>query len=157
MKQNIILSLFIVTALVGCTNNSALSGNTVSASQAQRMQTVTYGTILSTQPVTIQGGDDNNALGAIGGAVLGGFVGNAVGGGSGRNIATAGGAIAGGMAGQGVQSAMNRANGVQLEIRRDDGNVIAVVQAVGSTQFFTGQRVMIANSGSTVTVSPTNM
>lgn len=156
MKQQIILSILIATALTGCTNNSALSGNTVSASQAQRMQNVTYGIVLSTHPVTIQGGDENNIVGALAGGVLGGLVGNAIGGGSGRKIATAGGAIAGGLVGQGAQSAMNRANGVQLEIRREDGSVVAIVQPVSSTQFFTGQRVMIASSGSTVTVSPAN-
>lgn len=156
MKKQIILSIFIITALAGCTNNSALSGNTVSASQAQRMQNVIYGIVLSTHPVTIQGGNDNNIVGAIAGGVLGGLVGNAVGGGSGRKIATAGGAILGGLAGQSAESAMNRADGVQLEIRRDDGSVVSIVQPVSSTQFFTGQRVMIITNGSTATVEPAN-
>ncbi|KDS03042.1 outer membrane lipoprotein SlyB [Salmonella enterica subsp. enterica serovar Heidelberg str. RI-11-014316] len=67
-------------------------------------------------------------IGAIGGAVLGGFLGNTIGGGTGRSLATAAGAVAGGVAGQGVQSAMNKTQGVELEIRKDDGNTIMVVQ-----------------------------
>ncbi len=34
----------------------------------------------------------------------------------------------GGVAGQGVQGAMNKTQGVELEIRKDDGNTIMVVQ-----------------------------
>ena len=68
-------------------------------------------------------------------------------------LATAAGAVAGGVAGQGVQGAMNKTQGVELEIR-DDGNTIMVVQKQGSTPFSVGQRVAIAGSGSQVTVSP---
>ena len=102
--------------------------------------------------------DRNTALGAgagaIGGAVLGGFLGNTIGGGTGRSLATAAGAVAGGVAGQGVQGAMNKTQGVELEIRKDDGNTILVVQKQGTTPFSVGQRVAIAGSGSQVTVSP---
>lgn len=141
-------------ALTGCTNTNTLSGDVFTASQAKQVQTVTYGTLLSVRPVTIQGGDDSNVIGAIGGAVLGGFLGNTVGGGAGRSLATAAGAVAGGMAGQGVQGVLNRTDGVQLEIRKDDGTTILVVQKQGPTQFTVGQRVMLASSGSTITVSP---
>ena len=113
-----------------------------------------YGTIVHTRAVQIQSGDDSNAIGAIGGAVLGGFLGNTIGGGTGRSLATAAGAVAGGVAGQGVQGAMNKTQGVELEIRKDDGNTIMVVQKQGSTPFSVGQRVAIAGSGSQVTVSP---
>lgn len=116
------------TVLSGCANNTA-SGDTFTASQARQVQTVTYGSIVSARPVTIQGGNNNNVAGAIGGAVVGGFLGNTIGGGRGNSLATAGGAVAGGVAGQGIQSAMNRSEGVQLEIRRDDGSNIVVVQA----------------------------
>ncbi len=80
--------------------------------------------------------------------------GNTVGGGTGRSLATAAGAVAGGVAGQGVQSAMNKTQGVELEIRKDDGNTIMVVQKQGNTRFSPGQRVVLASNGSQVTVSP---
>ena len=124
--------------LAGCVSSSGLSGDVYSASEAKQ----------------IQSGDDSNAIGAIGGAVLGGFLGNTIGGGTGRSLATAAGAVAGGVAGQGVQGAMNKTQGVELEIRKDDGNTIMVVQKQGSTPFSVGQRVAIAGSGSQVTVSP---
>lgn len=115
-------------SLAGCVNNDSLSGDVYTASEAKQVQNVTYGTIVNVRPVQIQGGDDSNVIGAIGGAVLGGFLGNTIGGGTGRSLATAAGAVAGGVAGQGVQSAMNKTQGVELEIRKDDGNTIMVVQ-----------------------------
>jgi len=140
--------------LAGCVNNDSLSGDVYSASEANQVQNVTYGTIVNTRPVQIQGGDDNNVIGALGGAVLGGFLGNTVGGGTGRSLATAAGAVAGGVAGQGVQGSMNKTQGVELEIRKDDGNTIMVVQKQGNTRFAAGQRVVLASNGSQVTVSP---
>lgn len=80
------------TVLSGCANNTA-SGDTFTASQARQVQTVTYGSIVSARPVTIQGGNNNNVAGAIGGAVVGGFLGNTIGGGRGNSLATAGGAV----------------------------------------------------------------
>ena len=140
--------------LAGCVNNDSLSGDVYSASEAKQVQNVTYGTVVNVRPVQIQGGDDSNVIGALGGAVLGGFLGNTIGGGAGRSLATAAGAVAGGVAGQSAQGAMNKTQGVELEIRKDDGNTIMVVQKQGSTPFSVGQRVAIAGSGSQVTVSP---
>ena len=152
IKRLLVVALASVT-LAGCANQTA-SGDVYSASQAKQVQTVTFGTLVSVRPVQIQGGEGSSMLGTIGGAVLGGFLGNTIGGGTGRSLATAAGAVAGGMAGQGVQGAMNRTDGVQLEVRKDDGTTILVVQKQGPTRFSVGQRVMLASSGSTVTVSP---
>lgn len=150
--------LFVVAlagmTLAGCTNTDTLSGDVYSASEAKQVQNVSYGTLVSVRPVKIQGGDENNVIGAIGGAVLGGFLGNTIGGGTGRSLATAGGAVLGGVAGQGVQGAMNKTDGVELEIRKDDGNTILVVQKQAASRYSVGQRVMLASNGSQVTVSP---
>ncbi|WP_342320851.1 outer membrane lipoprotein SlyB [Kosakonia sp. BYX6] len=140
--------------LAGCVNNDTLSGDVYSASEAKQVQNVTYGTIVNVRPVQIQGGDDNNVIGALGGAVLGGFLGNTVGGGTGRSLATAAGAVAGGVAGQSVQGSLNKTQGVELEIRKDDGNTIMVVQKQGNTRFAAGQRVVMASNGRQITVSP---
>jgi len=153
IKRFVAVALAGIT-LAGCSNTSTLSGDTYSASEAKQVQSVSYGTLVAVRPVKIQGGDDNNVIGAIGGAVLGGFLGNTIGGGSGRSLATAGGAIAGGLAGQGVQGAINKADGVELEIRKDDGNTIMVVQKQAATRYSVGQRVALASNGSQITVSP---
>ncbi|MBA2816976.1 outer membrane lipoprotein [Candidatus Pantoea persica] len=153
IKRFVAVALAGIT-LAGCSNTSSLSGDTYSASEAKQVQSVSYGTLVSVRPVKIQGGDDNNMIGAIGGAVLGSFLGNTIGGGSGRSLATAGGAIAGGLAGQGVQGAVNKTDGVELEIRKDDGNTIMVVQKQTASRYSIGQRVALASNGSQITVSP---
>lgn len=153
IKRSIIISLIGMT-LAGCSSTDTLSGDVYSASEAKQVQSLSYGTLVSVRPIKIQGGDGNNVIGAIGGAVLGGFLGNTVGGGTGQNLATAGGAVLGGVAGQGVEGALNRTDGVELEIRKDDGNSILVVQKQATSRYSVGQRVAIATNGSQVTVSP---
>ncbi|WP_435953462.1 outer membrane lipoprotein SlyB [Dryocola sp. BD626] len=154
MISRVLVVSLVGLSLAGCVNDSSLSGDVYKASDAKQVQSVTYGTVVHVRPVQIQGGDDSNVIGAIGGAVLGGFLGNTVGGGTGRSLATAAGAVAGGVAGQGVQGAVNKSQGVELEIRKDDGNSIMVVQKQGATKFAAGQRVAIAGSGNQLTVSP---
>ncbi|MGY3139502.1 outer membrane lipoprotein SlyB [Ewingella americana] len=114
IKRFLAVALAGVT-LAGCVSDNTASGDVYSSSQAKQVQQVSYGTILSTRAVQIQGGDDSNIIGALGGAVLGGFLGNTIGGGAGKSLATAGGAVLGGVAGQGVQSTLNRSNGVELQ------------------------------------------
>lgn len=153
MMRLLIVALTGVT-LAGCVNDNSLSGDVYSASEAKQIHSVTYGTLVSVRPVQIQGDDNTNVIGAIGGAVLGGFLGNTIGGGTGRSLATAAGAVAGGVAGQGVQGSMNKSQGVELEIRRDDGSTIAVVQKQAASRYAVGQRVAMTSNGSEVTVSP---
>nr|WP_314265385.1 glycine zipper 2TM domain-containing protein [uncultured Moellerella sp.] len=154
MLKQVLIGVVAVTTLAGCANTSTLAGDTYSANQAKQVQTVTYGTVLNVRPINIQAGNDENVLGAIGGAVLGGLLGNTIGGGTGKTLTTATGAILGGLAGQGVEGTLNKTKGVQLEIRLDSGKNIVVVQKEDPNTFSVNQRVMIANSGGSVTVSP---
>ncbi|SFN93112.1 glycine zipper 2TM domain-containing protein [Xenorhabdus japonica] len=156
MLKRFLVGTVVVTTLSGCADMGALSSDTYSIGQAKQAQTVAYGTILSVRPVTIKGkqAGDPNVLGFIGGAVLGGLLGNTIGGGSGQRLTTAAGAIAGGLAGQGIEGAIDQTKGVELNIRTDNGKNIIVVQKLDRTAFSRGQRVQIANSGSSLTVSP---
>ncbi len=52
------------------------------------------------------------------------------------------------------RGALNTTKGVELEIRRDSGESIIVVQKQGKTVFSKGQRVRIAGQGNNLTVSP---
>lgn len=72
IKRVLIVSLAGLS-LVGCANTDSLSGDVYTASEAKQVQNVTYGTIVNVRPVKIQAGDNDNVIGAIGGAVLGGF------------------------------------------------------------------------------------
>ena len=147
LKKMCLIAFTLVIA--GCTNTSHLSGDVHSSATAGRVQQVFYGQLVSVRAVQIQAGDNSNALGAVAGGVIG-----AVGGGSGQRLATATGAVAGGLTGQAVQARMNLVQGVELEIRLDDGRTFMVVQRQGPTRFSVGQRVAISSVGGQTTVSP---
>ena len=73
MIKRVLVVSMVGLSLVGCVNNDTLSGDVYTASEAKQVQNVSYGTIVNVRQVQIQGGDDSNVIGAIGGAVLGGF------------------------------------------------------------------------------------
>lgn len=152
IKRLIVVAIATVT-LAGCANDS-MSGDVYSASQAKQVQTVRYGTLVSVRPVKIQNQGGSNMIGTLGGAVLGGFLGNTIGGGSGRSLATAAGVVAGGVAGDQIGEAAGRTDGLELEIKTDQKENVVVVQKLGTTKFRPGQRVRMAQRGDTITVSP---
>jgi outer membrane lipoprotein SlyB len=60
-------------------------------------------------------------VGAIGGAVLGGWLGSNIGGGAGQTIATAAGSVAGGMAGRAIASNADTKTVWDVRVRFEDG------------------------------------
>ncbi|WP_025732668.1 glycine zipper 2TM domain-containing protein [Carnimonas nigrificans] len=135
-------------SLAGCANN-AYNGNTYSGSEAMSGQSVSYGTITSIRAVQIQ--DDTSGFGGLGGGVLGGFLGNALGGGSGRSILTAAGAVGGAVAGNSIERSAQNTNAMEVQVERDDGKNVVVVQAADNS-FSKGQRVRLVGSGSKLRV-----
>lgn len=140
--------------LAGCANTAPYGGNVYSGSQAGTAQTVTFGTISALRQVQIQADSPSgNVIGTVGGGVIGGMLGNQIGGGSGRRLATAAGAIGGAVAGSRIEDAANRTNAWEIEVRRDDGMNIVVVQKADQA-FQVGQRVRLIGSGANITVAP---
>lgn len=152
--KNLIVVALVCIAQVGCANKSTLSGDVYPFSEAKQVQNVTYGTLVGVRSIQIQGGEDLSMIGALGGVVLGGLLGNTIGSGRGRSLSTAAGAVAGSVTGSSAEGVINRIQGVELEVRRDDGNTIIVVQKQGKTRFNIGQRVALISNGRTTTVSP---
>ncbi|QEM81111.1 glycine zipper 2TM domain-containing protein [Halomonas binhaiensis] len=139
-------------ALTGCANTSGYSGNVYSGNQAKAAQSVEYGTISAMRQVQIQA-ENSGILGSGGGAIIGGLLGNQVGGGSGRTLATAAGAIGGAMAGSKIEQSANRTAAWELEVRKDNGQTVVVVQKADQP-FQVGQRVRLIGSGSNLSVAP---
>lgn len=69
----------------------------------------------------VQEPEPTTGLGAVGGAVAGGLLGNQVGGGRGRVLATIAGAVGGGLAGNGIEHAVRKATSYQVQVRMQDG------------------------------------
>jgi len=100
------------------------------------------GTVESIRSQTVQ--NPNTAVGTIGGALVGGLLGNQIGGGSGRTAATVIGAAGGAYAGNRMTSGSSLV--WIIGIRYDDGS-LATVQQSSSPGLRIGDRVRVGNSG----------
>lgn len=66
---------------------------------------------------------DTQVVGAVGGALIGGFLGNQIGAGNGKTVATVAGALAGGYLGNAIASKHDRETVYEITYRYDDGTV----------------------------------
>jgi outer membrane lipoprotein SlyB len=85
-----------------------------------------------------------SGLGAAGGAVLGGLLGNQIGGGSGRQLATVAGAVGGAVVGNQVEGNMKATHSYEIRVRLDDGSQ-RVFRQSSNPSWRTGDRVRIVN------------
>ena len=85
------------------------------------------GVIESTREVEVRG--EGTGIGAVGGAVVGGILGNQVGAGHGREIATAAGAIGGVVAGNEIEKRIKTTKAYEVAVRLDDGSSRVVREA----------------------------
>jgi outer membrane lipoprotein SlyB len=63
------------------------------------------------------------------------------------------GAVAGGVAGSALEEGATRTPGVEVTVRLDNGQYLAVVQADGGEGFRAGERVRVLRDGGTTRVS----
>ena len=83
-----------------------------------------------------------SGLGAAGGAVVGGLLGNQIGGGHGRQLATVAGAIGGAVVGNQVEGNMKATTTYEIRVRLDDGKLRTFHQS-SQPQWRNGDRVRI--------------
>jgi len=138
------LSLCVVVAglllmLGGCM--STLTGDSYSRDEARRPQTVQFGMVEYVRPVVIEG--TKTGVGAGAGAVVGGIGGSTVGSGRGAAVATVLGAVAGGVAGGMAEESATKKQGVEITVRLDSGQIVAIVQQASTTTFNVGDRVRV--------------
>lgn len=70
----------------------------------------------------VQTAQPTTGVGAVGGAIAGGLLGNQIGGGRGRVLTTIAGAIGGGLAGNGIEHEVHKATSYQVQVRMQDGS-----------------------------------
>lgn len=127
------------------------SPNTFTSGETMRAVPVQFGTVESARGVEIRPGQTR--LGAITGAVLGGVGGSQIGRSTAANIAGAtAGAAAGAAVGSGLQGSA-RTNGVEITLRLDSGDMVAVVQPGDPRDFRRGDRVRVTGDGENVRVT----
>ena len=139
MLQLLLLALSI--SLIGCTP-SRLSGDSYSREDALSRQQVRYATIVQLRAVSIEG--TKSGVGGAAGAAVGGIGGSATGNGKGAAVATILGAVAGGIIGAKAEEGLTKTPAVEITLRYEDGEEVAIVQAdEKSTQFRIGERVRV--------------
>jgi len=102
------------------------------------------GNIESIRTVTTRA--EGSGLGAGAGAVLGGLLGNQVGGGHGRQLATVAGAVGGAVMGNQVEGRMKASTSYEIRVRLDNGKYRTFHQT-SEPGWRDGDRVRIVNGG----------
>lgn len=85
-----------------------------------------------------------SGLGVIAGGVIGGLLGNQVGGGNGRTLATVAGAVAGGYGGNEVEKRTRSTTAYRVHVRMEDGSYRTIPQT-SAEGWHVGQHVRIIN------------
>ena len=147
--NKLIIPAILATLLAGCAGVPPMMGGAPSSSalayapgQAQQVQAVQLGTVVSVQPITISAPGGATTPGGLLGALAGGYVGSRIGNGNGSKVAAVLGAIAGGIGGEAATHAAYRQRGMQITVHMDGGGDFAVTQA-DDVPFKVGERVEV--------------
>jgi outer membrane lipoprotein SlyB len=131
--------------LAGCAGSQ--SGSAYSRSQTRGEMTVRMGVVESVRSVTIEG--SHSGVGAVAGGAIGGIAGSNIGQGRGSTVGSILGAVAGGLAGQAIEERTSKKDGLEITIKLDSGQIIAVTQEADEA-FRAGDRVrVLSGSGAT--------
>ena len=145
MKGSSLLIAVLAMSLVlgGCA--SSKSSEAYTRGQARKEATVKNGTVESVRPVTIEG--TKTPVGAVAGAGVGGIAGSSIGHNKGSAIAAIITGVAGGLVGSAAEEAITREQGLEIIVKLDAGNTVAITQKADE-EFTPGERVhVISNSG----------
>ena len=144
MKNLSVLIVVLASSMIlsGCPQS--LSGSAYSRGQARQEQNVRNGTVESVRPVTIEG--TKTPIGTVAGGAVGGVAGSTIGSGKGSAVGAIIGAVAGGIAGSVAEEALTRKQGLEIIVKLDSGNTVAITQEADE-QFRPGERVRIISGG----------
>ncbi|MBL8503368.1 MAG: glycine zipper 2TM domain-containing protein [Rhodocyclaceae bacterium] len=132
------LALAAAAVLGGCA--SSQSGSAYERRQARQEMSVRLGVVESVRRVTIEG--TKSPVGAVAGAGLGGLAGSNIGRGRGSTAGAIVGAVIGGVAGSAVEEQVTKKEGLEITVKLDSGELIAVTQEADET-FHPGERVRV--------------
>ena len=145
------LAALLLLSLMLAACASSRSGDVYTSGQTRQEMLVRTGTVESVREVLMEGTE--SGVGGFAGAAIGGVAGSNVGGGRGQIVGAILGAVAGGIAGSAIEENTTKKNALEITVRLDGGQLIAVVQEMGSERFQPGDRVRVlsGNGSSRVT------
>ena len=139
MRNFVVFAFVAIVTLSGCASN--MGGNTYSQAQVRGMQKVVLGVVDSIRPVTIEA---VSKVGASAGVGAGALAGSNIGSGRGALFGILAGAVIGGIVGHVADKAVNSKDGLEITVKLDDGDLVAVTQSIeGSDAIASGDRVRV--------------
>ena len=142
MKLGIIFAAAAALALSACSSYGGNDGNRSSSYNNASTNCYDCGVV---QRIENYSGEQRrtSGVGAVAGALIGGALGNQVGGGDGKKVATVAGAVAGGFAGNAIEKNMDK-TWHEVTVRMNDGRTVVLSQDnLNGVQ--EGSRVIIRN------------
>lgn len=150
---SLLLAMIALAALTGCATNTypqqqQQAGQYYEQPVQRQPQPVyqqsreSYGSIDSIQVIRAPAG--TSGAGAVVGGIAGAALGNQVGGGSGRALATVAGAVGGGYAGNAIEKHARSTTMTQVRVRMSNGSVRSFTEA-GASRRHNGQHVKVVN------------
>jgi outer membrane lipoprotein SlyB len=127
-----------IALLAGCAGSQ--SGSSYSREQTRGEMNVRLGVVESVRQGAIEG--SKTPGGPLAGGVIGGIAGSNLGSGRGSTVGAVLGAVAGGVAGQAIESGVTKKTGLEITVKLDNGQLIAVTQEADE-QFYPGDRVRV--------------
>lgn len=143
------LSLLAAVSIVGCA--AGQGAGDYSRTETRKVMSVRMGVVESIRHVKLEG--TKSPVGTIGGAAVGGIAGSTIGAGKGSAIGAVLGAVAGGLAGSAAEEGLTRKQGVEVTLKMDNGEILAVTQEDGGENFAPGERVRLLQDGRTTRVT----
>jgi outer membrane lipoprotein SlyB len=150
LKFSSALVLGVAICLSGCVVEDPGMPSYPSAMRGQAMQ-VFQVQIISVQRVALRG--ESSVVGVGTGAIAGGVLGSMVGHGKAKTLATVGGAIAGGFAGDAVERKATSGTGLEIMVRTQSGQTWSVVQSDHGENFQRGEWVRMLVNGDKRTIT----
>ena len=144
----IAFATLLAVVMTGCAGSQ--SGSAYSRSQTRGEMHVRMGVIESVRHVMIEG--TQSGVGTVAGGVVGGIAGSNVGQGRGSTVGSVLGAVLGGVAGQAIEEKVSKKDGLEITIKLDSGQFIAVTQEADET-FRAGERVRVLSGKGVTRVS----
>jgi outer membrane lipoprotein SlyB len=146
-----IISIIFMMLIMSC-SYSSLRPEVVDRSDAQKMQTVIFATVVSIDQVILAGDGDT---GTLTGAIIGGIAGASVTDSKTESdISGVLGALAGSAIGSKIGDAATRKPAIELLLDLDSGKTVSIIQEEGDYSFAVNQRVKIIQSKGKSRVMP---
>ena len=143
-----VIILISVTGIMGCTskddsgNKTANTNSSTSSLNPFKSKCTDCGQIESVREIVTRG--EGSGLGAVGGAVVGGALGNQIGAGRGKDLATVAGAVGGAVAGNEIEKRAKSTKSYAITVRLDDGSS-RVINETNPPMWRPGDQVKVTN------------